>query len=56
MAYIKSKKFEGVYQNPLKSGDISYYITYKDNENKIRNYISPFEKDSFLSVSLLNIT
>ncbi len=34
MAYIKSKKFEGVYQNPLKSGDISYYITYKDNENK----------------------
>lgn len=34
MSYIKSKKFEGVYQNPLKSGDISYYITYKDNENK----------------------
>jgi len=34
MGYIKSKKFEGVYQNPLKSGDISYYITYKDNENK----------------------
>ena len=34
MGYIKSKKFEGVYHNPLKSGDISYYITYKDNENK----------------------
>lgn len=34
MGYIKSKKFEGVYQNSLKSGDISYYITYKDNENK----------------------
>lgn len=31
---IKSKKFEGVYQNQLKSGDVSYYITYKDNENK----------------------
>lgn len=34
MAYIKSKKYDGVYQNPLKNGDISYYITYKDNENK----------------------
>jgi len=34
MAYIKSKKFEGVYQNKLKSGDVSYFITYKDNENK----------------------
>jgi integrase len=34
MSYIKSKKFEGVYQYHMKNGDISYSITYKDNENK----------------------
>lgn len=34
MGYIKSKKFEGVYQYILKNGDVSYSITYKDNENK----------------------
>ena len=31
---IKSKKFEGVYHNKLKNGDVSYYITYKDTDNK----------------------
>ena len=34
MTYIKSKKFEGVYQYPMINGDISYSITYKDNYNK----------------------
>lgn len=34
MSYIKSKKFEGVYQYKMKNGDISYSIVYKDNENK----------------------
>lgn len=34
MSYIKSKRFEGVYQYVLQSGDISYHITYKDNDNK----------------------
>lgn len=34
MSYIKSKKFEGVYQYQLTNGDISYHITYKDNDNK----------------------
>lgn len=34
MSYIKSKKFEGVYQYHMKNGDISYSITYKDNDNK----------------------
>lgn len=27
---IKSKRFSGVYQNAMKSGDISYYFTFKD--------------------------
>lgn len=34
MSYIKSKKFEGVYQYKMKNGDVSYSITYKDNDNK----------------------
>lgn len=34
MSYIKSKKFEGVYQYKMKNGDISYSIVYKDNDNK----------------------
>ena len=34
MTYIKSKKYEGVYQYPMINGDISYSITYKDNYNK----------------------
>ena len=31
---VKSKKFTGVYYNPLENGDKSYYITYKDLHNK----------------------
>ena len=34
MSYIKSKKYEGVYQYKMKNGDISYSITYKDSNNK----------------------
>ena len=30
----KSKRFIGVYLNRLKDGDITYYISYKNNENK----------------------
>ncbi len=35
MARIKSKKYNGVYLNHLKSGDISYSITYKDAFGKL---------------------
>ena len=34
MARIKSKKYQGVYLNHLKDGDISYSINYKDSSNK----------------------
>lgn len=34
MARIKSKKYQGVYLNHLKDGDISYSINYKDINNK----------------------
>jgi len=33
---IKSKKYIGVYYNPLEKGDRSYYITYKDFQGKKR--------------------
>ena len=36
MARIKSKKFTGVYQSKLTSGDISYSFTYKDADNKMQ--------------------
>ncbi len=31
---VKSKKYLGVYKSILKSGDISYYVTYKDETDK----------------------
>lgn len=34
MARVKSKKYDGVYLNQLKNGDISYSILYKDINNK----------------------
>ncbi len=34
MGKIKSKKYNGVYLYHLKDNDISYYITYKDQNNK----------------------
>jgi integrase len=34
VARIKSKKYQGVYLNHLKNGDISYYINYKDLTDK----------------------
>ena len=34
MARVKSKKYTGVYQNKLASGDVSYSINYKDNDGK----------------------
>jgi len=34
MARIKSKKYNGVYYNELTNKDKSYYITYKDLQNK----------------------
>ncbi len=34
MAKIKSKKYIGVYKSDLISGDVSYYITYKDENSK----------------------
>lgn len=34
MARIRSKKYDGVYFNELASGDKSYYITYKDLDDK----------------------
>ena len=34
MARVKSKKYSGVYLNHLKDGDITYYITYKDEFGK----------------------
>lgn len=34
MARVKSKKYDGVYLNHLKNGDITYSITYKDEFNK----------------------
>ena len=36
MARIKSKKYDGVYTNKLRNGDISYYITFKDIHNKLK--------------------
>lgn len=35
MARVKSKKYTGVYQNKLSSGDISYSINYKDDGKKV---------------------
>ena len=34
MARIKSKKYQGVYLNHLQDGDISYFINYKNMDNK----------------------
>ena len=34
MARIKSKKYNGVYLNHLLNGDITYYVTYKDEFSK----------------------
>ncbi len=34
MSRIKSKKYSGVYYNILANGDISYYITFKDEYDK----------------------
>ncbi|MDY0403014.1 site-specific integrase [Sulfurovum sp.] len=34
MARVKSKKYDGVYLNHLKNGDISYSVLYKDINNK----------------------
>lgn len=34
MGRIRSKKYDGVYLNHLANGDISYYITYKNESNK----------------------
>ena len=36
MARIKSKKYDGVYINKLQNGDVSYSITYKDEQNKLK--------------------
>lgn len=36
MARIKSKRYEGVYYNDLKNGDRSFFITYRDADNKQR--------------------
>jgi site-specific recombinase XerD len=36
MARIKSKKYDGVYTNKLQNGDISYYVTYKDIQGKLK--------------------
>lgn len=30
MAMLKSKKFQGVYSNTLKNGDVAYYAGYND--------------------------
>lgn len=34
MSRIKSKKYDGIYLNHLANGDISYYITYKNESHK----------------------
>jgi len=34
MARVRSKKYNGVYLNHLKDGDITYYVTYKDEFGK----------------------
>ncbi|SFP50055.1 tyrosine-type recombinase/integrase [Hydrogenimonas thermophila] len=34
MARVRSKKYPGVYLNKLENGDISYSITYKDEQDK----------------------
>lgn len=36
MSRTKSKRYEGVYYNDLKSGDRSFFITYRDADNKQR--------------------
>lgn len=36
MARVKSKKFVGIYINKLKNGDLTYYINYKDSDNKLK--------------------
>lgn len=36
MDRVKSKKYNGIYLNKLRNGDISYYITFKDLSNKKR--------------------
>jgi len=38
MGRIKSKKYAGVYLNSLENGDISYSVTYKDENNKLARY------------------
>jgi len=38
MSRIKSKKYTGVYLNELADGDISYSITYKDEDNKLKRF------------------
>ena len=34
MARIKSKKYTGIYLNHLKNGDVTYYVTYKNEFGK----------------------
>jgi hypothetical protein len=34
MARVKSKKYNGVYLNHLQDGDITYYVTYKNEFGK----------------------
>jgi len=36
MARVKSKKYQGVYLNKLKDGDVSYSISFKDANNKMQ--------------------
>ncbi|WP_207561659.1 tyrosine-type recombinase/integrase [Sulfurimonas aquatica] len=38
MSRIKSKKYTGVYLNELADGDMSYSITYKDEDNKTKRF------------------
>ena len=38
MSRVKSKKYTGVYLNKLADGDISYSITYKDEDNKTTRF------------------
>lgn len=36
MARVKSKKYQGVYLNKLANGDISYSVSFKDENNKMQ--------------------
>ncbi len=38
MSRVKSKKYTGVYLNNLSDGDVSYSITYKDEDNKTKRF------------------